>query len=332
MLSKNSKRIILITVDIFFSAFIFYVNASWKNPIYTCFILSLTTFLIVLIPFEVYWSFRDIWFDRWNKINLKNIHVEKISISVEGGSLSGAIYQLKISNSTHLSQNKPIIIISPGFSDLKEDLEYFFLPIVNSGYPVLAYDARGTGESKKVGKKADIKNRINDFLHIVRWIQKNDKLGNKEIYTAGFSIGALTILCGGFPLEEIKKIFAVSAIADFREDIPHFNPIVWLRYFFKGMHQFPNEETNLAISPYHVIKNFKTQNFSGSDAKWKEFTKKVMLVHAKNDRIVKFKNFIKNKALLELSEKNTLVFKKGGHLLKKNELSIVTYALNFFKN
>ncbi|GAI56192.1 unnamed protein product, partial [marine sediment metagenome] len=116
MLSKNSKRIILITVDIFFSAFIFYVNASWKNPIYTCFILSLTTFLIVLIPFEVYWSFRDIWFDRWNKINLKNIHVEKISISVEGGSLSGAIYQLKISNSTHLSQNKPIIIISPGFS------------------------------------------------------------------------------------------------------------------------------------------------------------------------------------------------------------------------
>jgi len=332
MLSNNSKRLILIAFDTCFSAFIFYINASWNNPFYLCFILSLTTFLIILIPFEVYWSFRDIWLDRWNHIFLQNVQKEKVMIAVNGGFIFGVLYKLKISKSYNSALKKPIIIISAGFSDLKEDLEYFFLPLIFSGYLILAYDARGTGESKKTGKRSDIINRVEDFSQIVAWIQNNKTLNDREIYAAGFSIGALTILCGGFHLEVIKKIFTVSAIADFKKNIPRFNPIVWLRYFFKGIPQFLSKETNLVISPYHVIKNFKEKRFSGSEADWKEFSKKVMLVHAKNDKIVSFKNFIQIKEILELPDNNLLVFEKGGHVLKKNELSLVSTALNFFNS
>ena len=328
MLSKNAKRIILIVIDIIVSGFIWYVNASWGNIPSMCLILSIITFLFIFIPFEVYWSFRDIWLDRWDKINLKNIKQEKIEIHVEDGKIIGALFQKSNGN---MSDTSPIIIISPGFSDVKEDLEFFYLPLVNEGFLVLTYDARGTGESKKLGKRGDIKKRIKDFLEITKWIQKYEFLGNREIYAAGFSIGALTILCGGFHLQLIKKIYAISSIADYKKNIPRFNPIVWFRYFLKGIPQFPSQEINMVISPYHVINRFKEQNFSNSDQEWKKFSKKVMLVHVKNDKIVPFINFVKNRELLMLNDENTLVFEKGGHVLKKNELVLVNSALKFFK-
>ncbi|MFW9951664.1 MAG: hypothetical protein ACFFKA_16230, partial [Candidatus Thorarchaeota archaeon] len=65
MLTKTHKRIILVIFDILFSAYIWDLNASWGNTFITCLILSTTTFLIVYTPFEIYWSFRDIYLDRW---------------------------------------------------------------------------------------------------------------------------------------------------------------------------------------------------------------------------------------------------------------------------
>ena len=327
MLSKNVKRLILLIIDLIFSGIIWYINSSWGNDFITCLMLSTTTFLIVLIPFEVYWSFRDIWLDRWDEISVENISKERVEIPVNGGKLIASLYQQKNSNS---SKTQNLIVVSPGFSDLKEDLEYFFLPFVNSGCNVLAYDARGTGESKIVGKRGDIKGRIDDFLKIIDWLQSEEDLKYKEIYAVGFSIGALTILCAGFSLEIIKKIFAVSSIGDFKKNISRFNPIVWFRYFLKGIPQFPSNETNLEVSPVHVLNNFKQQKFSNSEEKWKEYSKKVMLVHAKNDKIVPFKNFIDNQNVLNLPEENQLILKKGGHVLKKNELTLVSSALKFF--
>ena len=329
MLSKNVKRLILLIIDLIFSGIIWYINSSWGNDFITCLMLSTTTFLIVLIPFEVYWSFRDIWLDRWDEISAENVDKERLEIKVNGGELIASLYRQKNSKPSLVPH---LIVVSPGFSDLKEDLEYFFLPFVNAGYLVLAYDARGTGESKSVGRRGDIKGRIDDFLKIVDWVQRESKLKYKELYVAGFSIGALTILCGGFSLDVVKKIFAVSSIGDFKKNIPRFNPIVWFRYFLKGIPQFPSNETNLEVSPVHVLNNYKQSKFSNSEEEWKKFSKKVMLVHVKNDKIVRFKNFIDIQNTLNLPEENQLILRKGGHVLKKNELTLVSHALQFFKS
>ena len=78
LFSNTLKRVILTIIDFLFSWYIWEVNISLGNPCYTtafsrCFTLSLTTFLIVYTPFEIYWSFRDLWFDRWKKIFLKDL-------------------------------------------------------------------------------------------------------------------------------------------------------------------------------------------------------------------------------------------------------------------
>ena len=89
----------------------------------------------------------------------------------------------------------------------------------------------------------------------------------------------------------------------------------------------PDSNTNCAIVICHSEKIKSTL----SQDDWKKFSKRVLLIHSRNDNVIPFLNFEENKSLLELSEENVLVLRKGGHMQKKNELAIVGAVLNFFK-
>jgi len=312
MLHKNQKRIILIIIDILFSLFIWYVNASWGNTFQTCLILSTTTFLIVYAPFEIYWSFRDIWYDRWQKIpinELKSITREKVAIEVKSGYIQSDIFRLV--NQEKIERINTIIVVLHGFSDTKETIQYYYLPFVLNGYIVMAYDARGIGTSKKIGKRNQFIERTNDFLTILEWIQNHNSLKKMNIFCVGFSIGAITALCGGFEKKVVKKIIAISSMSDYRQNIPKFNPLIMLSYSIKRVKLFPGPEENKNLSPYFVFQKVKQKL---TPEEWKQFSQKVMLIHSKNDRIIKFKNFEENKSLLEIPQENTLILKKGGIL------------------
>ena len=333
MLSKNHKRVILIFLDILFSAYIWDVNASWGNPFNTCFLLSTTTLLIIYTPFEIYWSFRDIYFDRWIPIKHNNLKTSKIKIKVDQSKkgkseyLRGLLISFDDINKDRLDDT--VVVVSHGFSDKKETLEYYYLPLAYQGYTILVYDARGTGESKKVGKRNQFIKRIDDFKKIVSWIENNNALKSYKIYAVGFSIGAITVLCGGFSSENIKKIIAISSMSYYKQNLPKYNLIVMLSYLMKGVKLFPNSKENESLSPHIVIEQFKSLI---SDEEWKQYSQRVFLIHAKNDKIIKFKNFKENVTLLGITEKNTLILKKGGHTQKKNELLLVSASLKFFNS
>ncbi len=333
MLSKNQKRVILIFFDILFSAYIWNVNASWGNTFSTCLVLSTTTFLIIYTPFEIYWSFRDIYFDRWIPIKYNNLNTSKIKIRVEQGKKGKGKYLggllISFSENNKDRSKDTIVIVCHGFSDKKEKLEYYYLPLAYQGYTILVYDARGTGESKKVGKRSQFIKRIDDFRKIISWIENNNELKSHKIYAVGFSIGAITVLCGGFSSESIEKIVAISSMSYYKQNLPKYNLIVMLSYLMKGVKLFPNKKENEELSPYIVIEQFKN---SISDEEWDYYSRKVFLIHARNDRIIKFKNFKENVALLGITEKNTLILKKGGHTQKKNELLLVAASLDFFNS
>ncbi len=327
MISKAQKRIILFLIAIFISTLIWNVNASWGNPFNRCLILSTTTFLIIYVPFEIYWSFRDIWFDRWVQLYLKDINSVEMEIKVEGGHLKAKL--LKPVNREKMEQKNAIIIVSHGFSDTKETIEYYYFPLVCQGYVVLAYDARGMGGSKKTGKRSQFLERIDDFNKILEWIKDSDNIKNMKIFCAGFSIGAINVLCGGFQDKSIEKIIAISSMSNYKKNMPKYNLLVMFSYFIKGVKLFPNEEENKKLSPLVVFKTLKEQM---SDEEWKSFSNRVMLIHCKNDKIIKFKNFKENKMILESPEENLLVLKKGGHSQKKNELALVGASLKFFNS
>ncbi len=333
MLTKTHKRIILIIFDLIFSAYIWDVNASWGNTFNICLILSTTTFLIIYTPFEIYWSFRDIYFDRWMPIKFKNIKTSKIKIEV-GKSRKGKskyIIGLLISSIDNeiVKAKSSLVVICHGFSDKKETLQYYYLPLVLQGFTILVYDARGTGESKRVGRRSQFLKRIEDFKKVIDWIKIHNQLKNYKVSSVGFSIGAITVLCGGFSDETINKIIAISAMSNYKQNLPKYNPIIMLSYLLKGVKLFPNKIENNKLSPYSIIESSKD---SLSEDSWRKLSKKVSLIHAKNDKVIKFKNFQENVKLLNLSAQNTLVLNYGGHTQKKNELLLVAASLKFLNS
>ena len=324
MLTKTKKYFILIVIDVLISAFIWHVNASWGNTFWTCLILSTTTFLIIFTPFQIYFSLRDIYFDRWISLYLKDLEISKVKINVDGGYLYADLIISRNQEAVNLKNT--IVIISPGFSDTKETLQYYYFPLAYEGYVILAYDARGIGESKKTGNRSDFIKRIEDFKTIIKWLRNHDKFKNFKINCIGISIGALTVLCGGFPNKDIEKIVAISSISKYSENIKTSKRIVKFSYLMKGINLKPNDEVNVQLSPYLIIKNLKN---IFSQEEWKKFTRRVFLIHARNDRIIPFKNFEENREILELSAENQLIMNKGGHTHKKDELAIVGAILKF---
>jgi predicted alpha/beta-fold hydrolase len=268
---------------------------------------------------------RDIWFDRWDPISLEDLEVSKCKIKVEGGFLSANLVALKDQQSVKIKNT--LVIMCHGFSDTKETHQYFYYPLAYHGYTVLTYDARGIGESKKTGKRNQFLQRIDDFNTILKWIENNSELNQMNLYSVGFSIGAMTVLCGGFQNQKIEKITAISAVSDYREHASVLNPIVKFSYRLKGVNLYPNERENTILSPFHVMKHAK--NTLPPD-QWEFLSKRILLIHSRNDKIIKFRNFEKNRALLELPDKNIVILKKGGHTLKKDELVLVGATLKFF--
>ncbi|MFX1356236.1 MAG: alpha/beta fold hydrolase [Promethearchaeota archaeon] len=327
MLTKNHKRLILSIFDFLFSSFIWHVNASWGNTFLTCLILSITTFLIIFTPFEIYWSFRDIWFDRWPKLFLKEITISKVKIKIDNRYL---VANLLIHKDKSLCESKnAIIIISSGFSDDKLKLQYFYYPLASQGYVILTYDARGIGDSKIAGRRTDFIKRIEDYKNIIKWVKKKENFKNMKIFVVGFSIGAVTVLSGSFTDKDVKKIIAISSISSYKKNLPKFNPLILFLYFFKGVKLFIKDEENKLLSPYLVIKDLKNLV---SMENWQFYSNRVLLIHTRNDKVIKIRNFHENAKILELPEKNKLIFKRGGHVLKKNELSLVASCLHFFNN
>ncbi|MBN1800935.1 MAG: alpha/beta fold hydrolase [Candidatus Lokiarchaeota archaeon] len=322
---KLPKRLAVATVAIIVSAYIWDVNASWGNTFKTCLSLSTTTFLIIYTPFEIYWTFRDMWFDRWKRLKSRYLDISEEYIEIQPGKYIAADI-VRPKNQDLIKPKDAILIVCHGFSDTKETLQYYFLPLALQGYTILTYDARGSGKSKKAGRRGQFIERIEDFGTIVDWIKQNRDLNRMKVYAAGVSIGAMAALCGGFPRKDVEKIIAISSFSNFKKNSAKHNLVVVLRYLLKGVSIHPSNEKNEKLSPCLVFKSVKNRL---SEQEWFEFKKKVLLIHAKNDKVIKFKNLEENMKALDLSEDQVVVFKKGGHSLKKSEVSLVGASLRF---
>jgi len=331
MLSKNVKRALLIYLDLIISMLIWNVNQNiFGNPIVICLILSTTTFLIIFTPFEIYWSFRDFWFDRWTEMYPNDLIISKLNIPINNRQSKRKRYisaLLIYSRDNKLIQIKnSIVIICHGFSDSKETLQNYYYPLAYHGHIVLAYDARGTGGSKKLGKRGQFLKRIDDYKKIIKWIKSQQAFQKKRISSIGFSIGAITVLSGGFQNKIIEKIIAISGISIYKKNLPRFNPLIIINYLLKGVKIFPNEEYNRKLSPYLVFEQLKDKI---DEQEWNSLTSRIMLIHAENDHIIKFKNFKENSSILNPFPYNKAILKKGGHTHKKNELILVGCTLDF---
>lgn len=326
------KRFLVALVGFIISSYIWHVNRNiFSNTIDTCLILSIFVFLITYIPFEAYFSVRKIWYDRWPVLKVKNLTKEKIKIPIreKGSNKKLTANLIHKSDSLKEKQINTIILVNHGYSDTKETLEYLYLPLAMQGYVILAYDARGTGESKKIGKRNQLKKRIEDHKKVIQWIKDNEKYHDYDIFSIGFSIGAIISLSGSFIDNNVKKIIAISCISRYKRNVRRLNPLILLSYILRGIPLFPDEDLIEKLSPYLI---FKKQKEKLSSEAFKNLSKRVYLVHSKNDRVIKFRNFKENLSILDLPQENKIIFKKGGHTMKKNEVALVGGIMQFLKS
>ena len=118
-------------------------------------------------------------------------------------------------------------------------------------------------------------------------------------------------------------------MSHYKQNVPKFNPIITLSYLMKGVKLFPSNEENKKLSPYLIIENAKSK---ASKDGWEQLSKRVMLIHCKNDRVIKYKNFKENQLILESSEENVLILRRGGHSQKKNECALLGASLKFLES
>jgi len=328
-LSKTVKRAIVAIIGIIVSAFIWYINRNiFGNVIRTCIILSTTTFLLIYVPFEIYFLIRTIWYDRWKDLSSDKIKSLKVHIPIEESRKHGYIVAKIISSQEQRGQKNKnsIIIVSHGYSDTKETLQYLYVPLALQGYTILAYDARGSGESKRLGKRNQFLERIEDYKKILDWIQHHEVFKTFNICSVGFSIGAIIAISAGFTDNRVKKIIAISCISQYKQNLTVFNPFILIGYLLRGIPLFPTEKQNRKLSPYLI---FKKQKSKISESEFKRLRRRIYLIHSKNDSVIKFKNFRENNTVLNLPKDNKLIFRRGGHTMKKNELAIIGGILRF---
>jgi len=99
-----------------------------------------------------------------------------------------------------------------------------------------------------------------------------------------------------------------------------------LSYLIKGVKLFPPKRIDEAISPIFHINKLKNES---PKQMWDKLSKRIFLVHSRNDKIIKIKNFIENRDALGLPDENQLVLNKGGHNLKKDELILQAAVFKF---
>ncbi|MBD3195502.1 MAG: alpha/beta fold hydrolase [Candidatus Lokiarchaeota archaeon] len=330
LLSKLHKRLIVFLIASAVSAYIWHVNRDiFGNTIETSLILSITTVLCIYVPFEIYFSVRDLYYDRWEKIKLsRNFEISKLRIHIDPKKKKGFIVGNLVESidKEKVDSTRTIIIINPGLSDKKEALEYLYLPLADYGYTIFAYDSRGIGESKKLGKRSQFIRKIDDYKEIINWIAEQERFKDYTIYSIGMSIGALIAVSGSLTDERVKKIVAISLISEYKKNIRRLNPLILFSFLLKGINFFPKEEDLKLLSPTLF---FNKTKLNSTHKEWERYVNKLYLVHCKNDNIIKFRNFKKNKSILDLPDDHCLVFKKGGHALKKNEIGLTGAVLRF---
>ena len=157
-----------------------------------------------------------------------------------------------------------------GIPEYMQDIEFF----CKNGYPVLAIEYEGTNDSS--GKNIrGLSNSLRCIDKAIDYIESDSKLKDKKIYVAGHS-------WGGFAASNIvkyhKNIKGIIAIS----------PFISIKNCYKGL---LNKALWCLIPFLYLIDLVKCGKYAKSNTikSLKEFKGNIVILHSKNDRIVKFK-------------------------------------------
>lgn len=262
------------------------------------FLLRDITFGFLILIGGIFLGIAFMMFNQYNGIDYKLLKRENFELTLSDGiMIHGAIL-----TTDSQDDSSPVVLACHGWRMSMEKLNQVVYPLVVQGYKVVYYNHRGHGKKpfKSGGNKSEIDKTFMDVQQIVDFIVKRPDLNHEKLAAVGFSLGGGTLLTGGYTDERIKLVMAFSATHDWLETTHWWSWYIRLGFRLTGLIIFPSDELNRKLSPKYYLDK-------------KKEGKVVCLAHAKNDRIVPFEGFLKNKELLNLPDEQTIVFEQGDH-------------------
>ncbi|NVM54003.1 MAG: alpha/beta fold hydrolase [Candidatus Helarchaeota archaeon] len=230
-------------------------------------------------------------------IEYKSLHREKFELTLKDGIL---IHGEILTGST--KDSSPVVLVCHGHLGSVETIYPIAYPLVVQGYKVVCYNHRGHGKKpfKSGGKPFELVKISMDVQQVVDYIVSRPDLNHEKLAAVGFSLGGYTLLTGGYIDPRIKLVMAFCAGHDWSEMNHYWRWYIRLFYRLAKLPIYPPDDLNRKLSPKYFLER-KIEN------------KIVCLAHAKNDILVPYDAFLKNKELLGLPDEQTIVFERGDH-------------------
>lgn len=243
------------------------------------------------------------------------LYIDELGFDVHG----------KLLSSKEFDENTPLVFLLTGGGGKHMNFYGMGALFVKFGVKAFLFDHPGkVGESHGTTPESKIRSPSRSILTLKKMIDyavsrpdiKTDKIG-----LFGGSLGAFTIVYGGFTDERIKIIIgqATGLIETAEEMEQNKKKIPW---WFKKFCQF----IKLNIDD---LANMDYDQFS--DPKYKHLRNRVYLIHCMDDNAVQYTSFLKLKGALELPDENCLVFEKGGHGFLRHQGTILGWIMGKFK-
>ncbi len=172
-------------------------------------------------------------------------------------------------------KNAPTIIFAHGWGRNVRRMLPYLKKFCCHGFNMLAFDARGHGNSDP-DKYSNLVKFANDIIASINFVEDNRKAENPAFYLVGLSIGGAGSIYAAGNDKRIKKVVTVGAFAhpasvmkkQFNDHHIPYYPMIWL--MFRYLRVFQNLDLN-KIAPEKHIANAKAS---------------FLLIHGEEDKTV----------------------------------------------
>ncbi len=320
---------------------IFLVNRRLGNSIARSWPISAFLLGIAYLPFAMTWAVKDTWRARWARLE-RNFPVFQLSTILA----SNVPFSIPVDNAAPLRghlfspniqppSSKGCVLLLHGYSDTQVSLSYLVDFLLRGGLCVATYDARGVGESRRAGGKNDFLSKIQvDVPRVITLLKEHPVTRGLPLAVVGFSMGASPTLIDGTLDPRVQAVVAVSGISDRNQNLPWtWNPFTarfWLRMRFSllGVPYHVPPEVNARISPLLALTAARQKM---NPEEWARIvTKRVFLVHCRNDKTIRIEHFRANVSAFDLPPSQAIVLSRGGHTYLRAELLLGSTLLRIF--
>ncbi|MFX0101667.1 MAG: alpha/beta hydrolase [Candidatus Hodarchaeota archaeon] len=263
-------------------------------------------------------------------------------LSVETFELNNLHMKLVKSHHTP-EENAPVVIMHHGYGSNYRRMLVYANPIALNGYAVLLYNAWGHGkvvkeggreiDERSPGDKTEIIQIMNDLTRIVDFIKSRPDLGN--IGFVGISLGAIVGLTYGICNPDVKCVIAMAGLHNFQKTATRrLVPLTadwWMKksYEWSQLEMKPSNLQDFIVSPeFHLDKQFGFFNrpvWAGIEKN----AEKIFLIHAKNDVVIPYWNFLENIKKLNLPENHYLGLNRGNHWFIRQEHLLIGQIISW---